>query len=359
MSRRNPANRQHYPFNLANPEREVKLLSGKKLDRSEHSLLGIHLVTYRDIEAAAARLQGQANLTPVITSRTVNDRTRSQVFFKCENFQRTGSFKFRGAYSALSNLSPAQRQCGVVTYSSGNHAQAIALSGKLLGIPTAIVMPQDAPLVKQEATRGYGAEIIFYDRASGQREDLCRQLAQERGAVIIPPFDHVDVIAGQGTAAQELIQAVGAIDLLLVCCGGGGLLSGCAIAADALSPGCRVIGVEPEAGDDMTRSFQTRTLQSVSHPKTIADGARTLRPGELTLPLVLRYVQDMVTVSDQALLRSMFFLWERMKLIVEPTGALATAALLEGIVSAPDRRIGVIISGGNADIQQLAHLRAS
>ncbi|MBW4658517.1 MAG: threo-3-hydroxy-L-aspartate ammonia-lyase [Drouetiella hepatica Uher 2000/2452] len=317
------------------------------------------MVTYRDIEAAAARLQGQANLTPVITSRTVNDRTRSQVFFKCENFQRTGSFKFRGAYSALSNLSPAQRQCGVVTYSSGNHAQAIALSGKLLGIPTAIVMPQDAPLVKQEATRGYGAEIIFYDRASGQREDLCRQLAQERGAVIIPPFDHVDVIAGQGTAAQELIQAVGAIDLLLVCCGGGGLLSGCAIAADALSPGCRVIGVEPEAGDDMTRSFQTRTLQSVSHPKTIADGARTLRPGELTLPLVLRYVQDMVTVSDQALLRSMFFLWERMKLIVEPTGALATAALLEGIVSAPDRRIGVIISGGNADIQQLAHLRAS
>ena len=293
----------------------------------------------------------------MITSRTVNDRTRSQVFFKCENFQRTGSFKFRGAYSALSNLSPAQKQCGVVTYSSGNHAQAIALSGKLLGIPTAIVMPQDAPLVKQEATRGYGAEIIFYDRASSQREALCQQLAQDRGAVIIPPFDHADVIAGQGTAAQELIQEVGALDLLLVCCGGGGLLSGCAIAANALSPECRVIGVEPEAGDDMARSFQTGTPQSVSHPDTIADGARTLRPGELTLPLVLRYVQDIVTVSDQALLRSMFFLWERMKLIVEPTGALATAALLEGIVSAPDHRIGVIISGGNADIQQLAYLK--
>ncbi len=317
------------------------------------------MVNYRDIEAAAARLEGQANRTPVITSRTVNDRTRSQVFFKCENFQRTGSFKFRGAYSALSNLSPAQKQSGVVTYSSGNHAQAIALSGKLLGIPTAIVMPQDAPLVKQEATRGYGAEVILYDRASTQREALCQQIAHDRGAVIVPPFDHADVIAGQGTAAQELIAEVGALDLLLVCCGGGGLLSGCAIAANALSPECRVIGVEPEAGDDMTRSFQTRTPQSVSHPDTIADGARTLRPGELTFPLVLRYVQGMVTVSDEALLRSMFFLWERMKLIVEPTGALATAALLEGMVSAPDRRIGVIISGGNADIQQLVRLKTA
>ncbi|MBI4784483.1 MAG: threo-3-hydroxy-L-aspartate ammonia-lyase [Oscillatoriophycideae cyanobacterium NC_groundwater_1537_Pr4_S-0.65um_50_18] len=317
------------------------------------------LVTYQDVEAAALRLQGTANLTPVVTSRTVNDRTRSQVFFKCENFQRTGSFKFRGAYSALSKLSPAQRQLGVVTYSSGNHAQAIALSGQLLGIPTAIVMPQDAPVVKQEATRGYGAEIVFYDRASIRREELCEQLAQERGALIIPPFDHVDVIPGQGTAAKELIEAVGQLDLLLVCCGGGGLLSGCAIAADALSPGCRVVGVEPEAGDDMTRSFQTQTWQSVTHPDTIADGARTLRPGDLTLPLVLRYVQGMVTVSDEALLRSMFFLWERMKLLVEPTGALATAALLEGIASAPGGRVGVIISGGNADIQQLTRLRTS
>jgi len=320
-------------------------------------MLAANLVTYRDIAAAADRLRGEANSTPVITSRTVNDRTQSQVFFKCENFQRTGSFKFRGAYSALSNLSEIQRRLGVVTYSSGNHAQAIALSGKLLGIPTAIVMPQDAPLVKQEATRDYGAEIIFYDRAIAQREELCQQLAQERGAVIIPPFDHADVIAGQGTAAQELIQEVGALDLLLVCCGGGGLLSGCAIAANALAPGCRVIGVEPEAGDDMTRSFQTGRPQSVSHPETIADGARTLCPGKLTLPLILRYVQDMVTVSDQALLRSMFFLWERMKIVVEPTGALATAALLEGIVSAPGCRIGVIISGGNADIQQLVRLR--
>ncbi|HEY9627672.1 MAG TPA: threo-3-hydroxy-L-aspartate ammonia-lyase [Coleofasciculaceae cyanobacterium] len=317
------------------------------------------LVTYQDVEAAALRLQGTANLTPVVTSRTVNDRTRSQVFFKCENFQRTGSFKFRGAYSALSKLSPAQRQLGVVTYSSGNHAQAIALSGQLLGISTAIVMPQDAPVVKQEATRGYGAEIVFYDRASTRREELCQQLAQERGALIIPPFDHVDVIPGQGTAAKELIEAVGQLDLLLVCCGGGGLLSGCAIAADALSPGCRVVGVEPEAGDDMTRSFQTQTWQSVTHPDTIADGARTLRPGDLTLPLVLRYVQAMVTVSDEALLRSMFFLWERMKLLVEPTGALATAALLEGIASAPGGRVGVIISGGNADIQQLTRLRTS
>jgi threonine dehydratase len=310
-------------------------------------------VAYCDLEAAAARLQGQANRTPVMTSRTVNDRTASQVFFKCENFQRTGSFKFRGAYSALSHLSDAQKQQGVIAYSSGNHAQAMALAGKLLGIPTTIVMPQDAPLVKQAATRGYGAEIIFYDRAVTPREQLCEQIAQERGAVIVPPFDYPDVIAGQGTAAKELFEEVGALDLLLVCCGGGGLLSGCAIAAHTLSPKCRVIGVEPEAGDDMTRSFQTKTWQSVEHPNTIADGARTLRPGKLTLPIILHYVDDMVTVSDAALLRSMFFLWERMKLIVEPTGALAITALLEGVVSAPGARIGVILSGGNADIQQL------
>ena len=310
-------------------------------------------VAYKDVEAAAARLEGHANRTPVMTSRTVDDRTQSQVFFKCENFQRTGSFKFRGAYSALSHLSEAQKQRGVVSYSSGNHAQAIALAGRLLGIPTAIVMPQDAPTVKQNATRGYGAEVILYDRTAEQREVICKQVAEARGAVMIPPFDYPDVIAGQGTTAKELFEEVGELDLLLVCCGGGGLLSGCAIATKTLSPHCRIIGVEPEQGDDMTRSFQTGTIQTVEHPNTIADGARTLRPGELTFPIIQRYVDAMQTVSDEALLRSMFFLWERMKLIVEPTGALAATALLEGIVQAPAQRVGVILSGGNADIRQL------
>jgi threo-3-hydroxy-L-aspartate ammonia-lyase len=310
-------------------------------------------VTYVDVKAAADRLAGQANETPVMTSRTVNDRTQSQVFFKCENLQRTGSFKFRGAYSALSNLSEAQKQRGVVSYSSGNHAQAIALAGRLLKIPTAIVMPQDAPTVKQDATRGYGAEIILYDRATEQREQLCEQVAQTRGAVIIPPFDYPDVIAGQGTAAKELLEEVGNLDLLLVCCGGGGLLSGCAIATKTLAPHCRVIGVEPEQGNDVTRSFQTGTIQSVENPDTIADGARTPRPGNLTFPIIQQYVDAMQTVSDQALLRTMFFLWERMKLIIEPTGALAATALLEGIVQAPAQRVGVILSGGNADIRQL------
>ncbi|MBD3880723.1 threo-3-hydroxy-L-aspartate ammonia-lyase [Phormidium tenue FACHB-886] len=308
-------------------------------------------VAYEDVEAAAARLDRQANQTPVVTSRTVNDRTRSQVFFKCENLQRTGSFKFRGAYSALSNL-PVQER-GIVTHSSGNHAQAIALAGKLLGISTAIVMPQDAPSVKQNATRGYGAEVILYDRTTTRREVFCAEIAQARGATIIPPFDHPDVIAGQGTAAKELFQEVGELDLLLVCCGGGGLLSGCAIAADRLSPNCRVVGVEPEKGDDVTRSFQTGTIQTVENPDTIADGARTLRPGDLTFPIIRHYVDEMLTVSDEALLRTMFFLWERLKLIVEPTGALAATALLEGIIQAPGQRVGVILSGGNADIQQL------
>jgi threonine dehydratase len=312
---------------------------------------------YQPIAAAAVRLNGQANTTPVLTSRTVNDRTHSQVFFKCENFQRTGSFKFRGAYNALASLSAEQKQRGVLTYSSGNHAQAIALAGKVLAIPTSIIMPEDAPAVKQAATRGYGAEVILYDRSETTRETLCQQLAEERGATVIPPFNHPDVIAGQGTVAKELIEAVGPLDLLLVCCGGGGLLSGCAIAAAALSPDCRVVGVEPERGDDVTRSFHTKTLQTVHNPDTIADGARTHAPGTLTFPLILEYVQDMVTVSDEDLLETMFFLWERLKIVVEPTGALAATALLKGIVKAPDARVGVIISGGNVDFSQILKLK--
>ncbi|MBW4515567.1 MAG: threo-3-hydroxy-L-aspartate ammonia-lyase [Timaviella obliquedivisa GSE-PSE-MK23-08B] len=307
-------------------------------------------VTYEDIQSAATRLKEQAILTPVLTSRTVDDRTQSQVFFKCENFQRTGSFKFRGAYNALAQLSAEQRQRGVVAYSSGNHAQGMALAGKLLGIPTTIVMPKDAPAVKLAATQGYGAEVVLYDRAESAREDLCQKIAAERGAMIVPPFNHPHIIAGQGTAAKELIEAVGELDVLLVCCGGGGLLSGCAIAAHTLSPQCRIIGVEPEKGDDATRSFHTKTLQTIGNPDTIADGARTASLGTLTFPLVLHYVHDMVTVSDEALLRTMFFLWERMKIVVEPTGVLAATALLEGIVIAPGQRVGVIISGGNVDL---------
>ncbi|MBD1871373.1 threo-3-hydroxy-L-aspartate ammonia-lyase [Cyanobacteria bacterium FACHB-471] len=314
-------------------------------------------VSYANIEKAASCLQGTANKTPVLTSRTVNQLTGNQVFFKCENFQRTGSFKFRGAYTALSQLPAEQQQRGVLAYSSGNHAQAIALSGKLLGIPTTIVMPQDAPAVKQAATRDYGAEVILYDRHETTREALSQQIASARQLTIIPPFDHPHVVAGQGTATKELLETVSDLDLLLVCCGGGGLLSGSAIAAHTLSPNCRVIGVEPALGDDAVRSFHSKTLQTVHNPATIADGARTPSLGKITFPLVMRYVHDIVSVPDEALLRTMFFLWERLKIVVEPTGALAATALLEGIVKAKDSRISVIISGGNVDLQQISELQ--
>ncbi len=310
-------------------------------------------VTITDVQAAQARLLGIAHRTPVLTSRIVNDRTNSQVFFKCENFQRTGSFKFRGAYNALTQLSLAQKQTGVLTYSSGNHAQAIALAGKILNIPVTIVMPDDAPTVKQTATRSYGAEVILYNRQTTNREELAQNLATNKNLTLIPPYDHPHVVAGQGTAALELIQEIGELDLLLVCCGGGGLLSGSAIATKALLPDCKVIGVEPTLADDATRSFHSKTLQTVKNPNTIADGARTPSLGQITFPLVLRYVDDMVTVSEQAILRTMFFLWERLKIVVEPTGVLAAAALLEGVVTAPQAKIGIIISGGNVDLTQI------
>lgn len=310
-------------------------------------------VTIADIEAAAMRLAEQAHRTPVLTSRTINERTKSKVFFKCENFQRTGSFKFRGAYNALAQLSNEQKQRGVLTYSSGNHAQAVALAGDILGIRTTIVMPDDAPTVKQAATRGYGAEVILYNRLETKREELGQKLACERGLTLIPPYDHPHVVAGQGTVAKELFEEVGDLDLLLVCCGGGGLLSGSAIAANTLFPTCRVIGVEPERADDATRSFHTRTLQTVQNPDTIADGARTPSLGRITFPLVLHYVHDMVTVSEDAIVRTMFFLWERLKVVVEPTGALAAAALLTGVVTVPNARVGIIISGGNVDLKAL------
>jgi threonine dehydratase len=311
-------------------------------------------VSYDDVAAAAKRLAGHAHRTPIMTSRQVDERSGCRVFFKCENFQRMGAFKFRGAFNAISQLTPEQKARGVITYSSGNHAQALALAARLLGTTAVIVMPQDAPQVKLAATRGYGGEVVTYDKNSNVREELAARIAQERGLTMIPPYDHPHVIAGQGTAAKELFEDVGPLDYLFVCVGGGGLISGCALAAHALSPACQVIGVEPEAGDDATRSFKTKTLQKVHNPDTIADGARTPYLGQLTFPLVLRYVHDMVTVSDRELLAAMLYVWERMKIVIEPTGALGAAGLFERKVSpAAGSRVGVIISGGNVDVRDV------
>jgi threo-3-hydroxy-L-aspartate ammonia-lyase len=307
------------------------------------------LVTHEDVVAAAERLRGVAHRTPVLTSSTVDARTGARVFFKCENFQRVGAFKFRGAYNALSRLSAEQRARGVLTYSSGNHAQAVALAGRLLDAPVTIVMPADAPAVKVAATRAYGGDVVLYERSGPTREEIGERLAAERGLLVIPPYDHPDVIAGQGTTAVELIEEVGPIDLLLVPCGGGGLLSGCAVAARTLAPACRVVGVEPENADDATRSFRSRILHTVTNPDTIADGARTPSLGKITFPLVLQYVADMATVSEEAIVSTTLFLWSRLKIVVEPTGALAAAALLERVVYARDLRVGVILSGGNVD----------
>jgi len=313
-------------------------------------------VSYADVVAAAGRLVGHAHRTPVMTSRTVNARTGAEVFFKCENLQRMGAFKFRGAYNALVQLSDDEKRRGVLAYSSGNHAQAIALAGTLLGIRTTIVMPDDAPAVKLAATRGYGGEVITYDRNKTTREALGAALAAERGLTVIPPYDHPHIVAGQGTTAKELIEDAGRLDWLFVCCGGGGLLSGCAIAAAHLSPGCKVVGVEPEAGDDATRSFRTKTLQTVHNPETIADGARTPSLGKVTFPLVLAHVHDMMTVRDRELLDAMLYLWERMKIVVEPTGALAAAGLFKGTHEIRGKRVGVVISGGNVDLKAICQL---
>jgi threo-3-hydroxy-L-aspartate ammonia-lyase len=313
------------------------------------------LPTFADIESAAKQIAGVAHKTPVATSRAINQRTGAELFFKCENLQRAGAFKFRGAYNALSRLDADARRRGVVTFSSGNHAQAIALAGQVLDIPRVIVMPSDAPAVKRIATEGYGGEVILYDRDNEDREAIGRRLASERGLTLIPPYDHPHIIAGQGTAARELIEEVGALDLLFVPCGGGGLLSGSAIAASAMEANCRVIGVEPAAGDDGTRSFRTKQLQTVNNPKTVADGARTPSLGSLTFPIVLQYVADMTTVDDPTLLRTMFYLWERLKLVVEPTGALGAAAAIEGGMPIRGLRVGIVLSGGNVDVTQVGH----
>jgi threonine dehydratase len=306
-------------------------------------------VSYEDVAAAAQRIAGHAQRTPALTSRSVDERTGAKVFFKCENFQRMGAFKFRGAFNALSQLAPDERKRGVIAFSSGNHAQALALAGRELGIRATIVMPSNAPPVKLAATRGYGAEVVLYDPATQDREAIARQIAAERNLVVIPPFDHPHIIAGQGTAAKELFEEVGGLDYLFVPCGGGGLISGSALAASKLSPECKVIGVEPEAGDDATRSFKTKTLQSCSNPDTIADGARTASLGKLTFPLVLGLVHDMTTASDAELISAMRYLLERMKMVVEPTGALGVAGLFERGYDVKGKRVGVLISGGNVD----------
>jgi threo-3-hydroxy-L-aspartate ammonia-lyase len=308
---------------------------------------------FADVERAARQIAGVAHRTPVATSRLLDEHAGAHLFFKCENLQRAGAFKFRGAYNALSRLSPDEARRGVVTFSSGNHAQAIALAGQLLDIPRVIVMPSDAPAVKRTATESYGGEVVLYDRSRENREELGRRLGRERGLTLVPPFDHPHVIAGQGTAARELFEDTGPLDFLFVPCGGGGLLSGSALSAGTLSPECQVIGVEPAAGDDATRSFQTKQLQTVDNPKTVADGARTPSLGTLTLPLVLEHVADMTTVDDPTLLRTMFLLWERLKTVVEPTGALGAAAALQRGNAIRGKRVGVILSGGNVDVTEI------
>ena len=315
-------------------------------------------ITFADIQAAQQRLAGIAHRTPVLTSRTADARCGAQLFFKCENFQRMGAFKFRGAYNAVARLEPAQRAAGVVAYSSGNHAQAIALACRLLASHAVIVMPSDAPRAKVAATRSYGGEVVFYDRYREDREALGRQLAAERGLTLIPPYDHPDVMAGQGSAAAELIETVGPLDVLLAPLGGGGLLSGSAVAAHALSPGCTVIGVEPEAGDDGRQSLRAGHIVHIATPETLADGAQTLHLGQHTFAVIAARVSDIVTVSDAQLLEAMAWFAERMKLVLEPTGVLAAAAVFSGELALSGKRVGVILSGGNVDLARYAALLA-
>lgn len=321
-------------------------------------------IDFDAVRAAAARLAGVAHRTPVLTSRTADERTGARLFFKCENLQRMGAFKFRGAYNALARFSPAQRRAGVIAFSSGNHAQAVALAARLLDMPAVIVMPRDAPPAKLAATRGYladraGSEVVLYDRYCEDREAIGARLAAERGMALVPPYDHSDVMAGQGTAALELLEETGPLDALMVCVGGGGLISGCAVAAQALSPGIAVWGVEPEAGDDTRQSLARGEIVHIATPITIADGAQTQHSGQLTFPVIQALVKGIVTVTDDQLVTTMRFFAERMKLVVEPTGALGAAALLERADGLPDcrgQRVGVIVSGGNVDLARYAAL---
>jgi len=314
--------------------------------------------TFADVKQAAQRLAGVAHRTPVLTSRTCDAQTGAQVFFKPENLQRTGAFKFRGAFNSLAALTDQQRQQGVLAYSSGNHAQAMALAAQLQRVSVTIVMPKDAPAAKLAATRGYGAQVVLYDRYQQDRQTVANELAVQRGLTVIPPYDHPDVIAGQGTAGLELFEDVGELDQLYVCVGGGGLISGCALAASELSAQCEVIGVEPQAGNDVQQSMQRGEIVRIDVPKTIADGAQTQFPGEITFPIIQQRVARIETVSDQALIEAMHWFAQRMKLVVEPTGCLATAA----VFNQPDlagKRVGIIVSGGNVDPARYAQLLQS
>ena len=312
--------------------------------------------TFDDVKTAALRLAGHAHRTPVMTSATADTLLGASLFFKCENFQRMGAFKFRGAFNAMSMLGDAQRKAGVVCFSSGNHAQAVALSGRLLGIATTVLMPSDAPPLKIEATRNYGGQVVLFDRFKDDREMLARKLANERGMTLIPPYDHKDVIAGSGTAAMELIEEVGQLDFLFVCTGGGGLLAGSALAARALSPQCKIYGVEPEAGNDVQQSFAKGEIVKIATPKTIADGAQTQSAGILTFPMIQRDVDGIVTATDAQLVEGMKFFAERMKMLVEPTGALSFAGARHAGLPIAGKRVGVIVSGGNVDLQRFAEL---
>jgi len=317
------------------------------------------LPTFDDVRAAAGRLRGQAHRTPVLRSSTIDAELSAEVFFKCENLQRMGAFKFRGAYNALARFSAAQRRAGVVAFSSGNHAQAIALAARLLGMPATIVMPEDAPAAKIAATRGYGGRTVLYDRYTQDREQIGRELAEREGLTLIPPYDHADVIAGQGTAALELFEDVGPLDALFAPLGGGGLLSGTALATRALAPQCKLYGVEPAAGDDGQQSFRRGARVRIATPKTIADGAQTEQLGALTFEIIRRDVDDVLTASDAELVACMGFFASRMKLVVEPTGCLGLAGA-RGLKEALEgRRVGVLISGGNVDVTRLGQLFAA
>ncbi|MRV71891.1 threo-3-hydroxy-L-aspartate ammonia-lyase [Duganella sp. FT92W] len=314
------------------------------------------LPDYDDVAAAAQRIEGHAHRTPVLTSRMADDDVGAQLFFKCENLQRMGAFKFRGAYNALARFTEPQRRAGVVAFSSGNHAQAIALSARLLGIPATIVMPEDAPAAKVAATRGYGGKVVLYNRYTEDREAIGRGLAEQQGMTLIPPYDHPDVIAGQGTAVKELIDEAGALDYLFVPLGGGGLLSGSALAARKLSPGCRIIGVEPEAGNDGQRSFRSGSIVHIDTPGTIADGAQTQHLGNITFDIIRRDVDDIVTASDAELVDAMRFFAARMKIVAEPTGCLAFAAARARRDELRGKKVGIVISGGNVDMERFCAL---
>jgi threonine dehydratase len=316
------------------------------------------LPTYGDVVAAAGRIAGHAHKTPVLSSRTIDEEFGAQVFFKCENLQRVGAFKFRGAFNALAKFSAAQRRAGVVAFSSGNHAQAIALSARLLGIPATIVMPHDAPAAKVAATRGYGGQVVIYDRYQDDREQIGRELAEQHGLTLVPPYDHPDVLAGQGTAAKELFEEVGPLDAFFAPLGGGGLLSGCALATRALAPSCQVYGVEPEAGNDGQRSFRSGAIVHIATPRTIADGAQTQHLGQLTFGVIRANVDDILTASDAELVACMRFAAERMKLVFEPTGCLGFAAARARREQLRGARVGVIVSGGNVDLARLCELLA-